>query len=68
VQLPGSSEEEAGDSGDNEPPPRRPSRSEQNVRVRAPVRQEADEEGSRNVRNPQSEQRRPGLLKRLFSR
>lgn len=68
VQLPGASEEEAGDSGDNEPPPRRASRSEQNVRVRAAVRQEADEEGSRNVRNQKAEPRRPGLFKRLFGR
>lgn len=64
VQLPGASEEEAGDSGDNEPPPKRAPRAEQNVRVRAPVRQEADEEGSRNVRN----QQRPGFFKRLFGR
>lgn len=67
VQLPGASEEEAGDSGDNEPPPKRTPRAEQNVRVRAPVRQEADEEGSRNVRNEPSA-KRPGFFKRLLGR
>jgi penicillin-binding protein 2 len=69
VQVAGASEEEAGDSGDNEPPPKRAPRAEQNVRVRAAVRPEADEEGSRNVRNQQEPaQRRPGLFKRLFGR
>jgi penicillin-binding protein 2 len=69
VQLPGSSEEEAGDSGDNEPPPKRPARAEQNERVRAAVRPEADEEGSRNVRNNQQPApRRANIFKRIFGR
>ncbi|HSI63532.1 MAG TPA: penicillin-binding protein 2 [Candidatus Saccharimonadia bacterium] len=69
VAIPGSSEEEAGDSGDNEPQPKRPARAEQNERVRAVVRAEADEEGSRNVRNNQEPApRRANLFKRIFGR
>ncbi len=66
IVLPGTAnEEEAGNSGDNdEPPPARRPRPEQNEKVRAKVRAEADEEGSRNVRNDQP--RRPSLFRRIF--